>query len=222
MRVRHYVLLFAVLFAFSDARSWSPSDTPDAPVRQPTPGCGALGSRPGALGPLDYRTTPQRTIDFVEIRHFTRAVETLKHGERSGDVPSDIEFMLGVFPNHPRALRSAAAVIRRNGGKVPNGLVYGIHCWFDRAIAFRPDDADVRIVYAYELLRDRKEAEAREQALESEPFASSARVQYNLGLVFFELKDFERSLLYAKKAYEAGFDLPGLRNKLQQAGQWRE
>lgn len=215
-------LFVAILIPSSETWSQSPSRAADLPAGQPTPNCGTLTSRPGQLGPLDYRATPPDTIEFVEVRHFTRAVETLQHGEKGGDVPSDIAYTLNVFPNHPRALRSVAALVRKNRGVTPPRLGYSTVCWFDRAIAFRPDDPDVRIVYAFELIRDRQEGAAREHALAAEPFVNNARVQYNLGLVFFELKDFERAMQYAKKSYESGFDLPGLRNKLQQAGQWRE
>lgn len=215
-------LLLASIISTNAWSQWSPTDPPQAAARQPAPSCGKIEPRDAALGPLDYRTTPQRTIDFVEVRHFTSAVEQLKHGEKGGDVASDISYTLTVFPNHPRALRSAAALVRRNGGVKPPGLDYGVDCWFERALAFRPDDPDVRIVIAFELIRNRREPEAREHALAAEPLVNDPRRQYNLGLLFFALKDFERSRQYAKKAYSDGFNLPGLRNKLQQAGQWRD
>jgi len=33
-------------------------------------------------------------------------------------------------------------------------------------------------------------------------------------------KDYELAIIYAKKAYELGFPLPGLRNKLMKIGKW--
>jgi hypothetical protein len=225
MIVRAAVLV-AMLIACNSASAWSPTDSPQAPARQPVAGCGLIESRDGSLGPLDYRTTPQRTIEFVEVRHFTSAVEMLQSGEKGGHgvggAASDISYMLGVFPNHPRALKAAAELVRRNRGVKPPALSYSLDCLFDRAIAFRPDDADVRIIIASELARDRKEAEARQHALAAEPLVNNARLQYNLGLVFLSLRDYERATKYAKLAYEGGFNLPGLRTKLQQAGQWRD
>ena len=49
-----------------------------------------------------------------------------------------------------------------------------------------------------------------------------ANVAYNLGLIYVDLKDYENAREYAKRAYDGGFPLPGLRQKLVQAGQWRE
>ena len=48
-----------------------------------------------------------------------------------------------------------------------------------------------------------------------------ANVQYNLGLVYFELKDYENSLKHAKIAYDLGFPLKGLREKLESVHEWR-
>jgi hypothetical protein len=42
-----------------------------------------------------------------------------------------------------------------------------------------------------------------------------------MGLLLTEKRDFERARIYAKKAYEGGLQLPGLRDKLAKQGQWR-
>jgi Tfp pilus assembly protein PilF len=47
-----------------------------------------------------------------------------------------------------------------------------------------------------------------------------AVVNYNLGLLFAERKDYAQALPLAEKAYSLGFPLPGLKNKLVAAGQW--
>jgi len=41
-----------------------------------------------------------------------------------------------------------------------------------------------------------------------------------MGLVFYDAKQFENARKYAKKAYSAGVSLPGLKRKLDKAGQW--
>ena len=43
---------------------------------------------------------------------------------------------------------------------------------------------------------------------------------YNLGLLYFDKKNFAKSKEHAKIAYDQGFPLPGLKNKLTKAGQW--
>lgn len=193
-----------------------------APVNEPSAGCGNFVYGQTALGPLDYRTTPQNEIDFVEMRHFPEHVERLVRGEK-GTIAGDIAYTLRVFPNHPRALRSAAELTRRNGGSMPQDMHYSIACWFDRAIAYRPDDAQVRVVYAFELVRAKKLAEAKPQVEMAEKLAKgNPTVHYNVGLLYFELKDYERSMANAKIAYESGFNLPGLKDKLTKAGQWKD
>jgi tetratricopeptide (TPR) repeat protein len=99
----------------------------------------------------------------------------------------------------------------------------GLECWFDRALAFRPDDPTVRILYADELLRQGKRGEAIQHLKVAEQNANqSATVHYNLGLLYLDLKDYDTSVEHARKAYELGAPLPGLKNLLAQAGKWRE
>jgi tetratricopeptide (TPR) repeat protein len=51
--------------------------------------------------------------------------------------------------------------------------------------------------------------------------SENGNVHYNLGLAYFTLKDYEKSLAHAQRAYALGFPLPGLRNKLEKAGKWQ-
>lgn len=46
----------------------------------------------------------------------------------------------------------------------------------------------------------------------------SAEINYFLGLVLFDLKDYATAREYARKAYSLGYPLPGLRDKLARAG----
>jgi tetratricopeptide (TPR) repeat protein len=48
----------------------------------------------------------------------------------------------------------------------------------------------------------------------------SAEVYYNLGLVSLELGEVDSAADYASRAYELGFPLPGLRNRLQKLGKF--
>jgi tetratricopeptide (TPR) repeat protein len=48
----------------------------------------------------------------------------------------------------------------------------------------------------------------------------SAEVQYNLGLINLEAGDVDAAVENAKRAYELGYPLPGLRNKLVKLGRW--
>jgi Flp pilus assembly protein TadD len=46
-------------------------------------------------------------------------------------------------------------------------------------------------------------------------------IKYNLGLVYFELRDYDQARVHARQAAELGFPLTGLRQKLEKSGQWR-
>jgi len=192
------------------------------PAQNPSLACGDFNYASGSIGPLDYRATPKDVIEFVETRHFTPDIERLVKG-RTGTLGAEIAYTLRAFPNHPRALKSAAALTRRNGGQMPRDMNFGITCWFDRAVAFRPDDIQVRILWAFELLKSKETVAARDQTQVAEKLAGGSPVaHYNVGLLYFELGDYEKALTNAKIAYDGGFNLPGLKDKLSKAGQWNQ
>jgi tetratricopeptide (TPR) repeat protein len=79
------------------------------------------------------------------------------------------------------------------------------------------------MIFAIYLNRIGKRTEAIDQLHQAQKLLpESANIHYNLGLIFRELGDFENSLAHAHKAYALGFQLPGLRNRLKQANEWRE
>ena len=97
-----------------------------------------------------------------------------------------------------------------------------MECYFERAVRFAPDDGQARALYADYLIKRRRTDEARDQLLSIEKIPpQQPQVLYNMGLAWFELKDYEKSLAYAKQAYAAGIQFPGLRDKLKRAGHWR-
>jgi len=50
----------------------------------------------------------------------------------------------------------------------------------------------------------------------------AAVVALNLGIVYLDLGDKDKALASAKKAYNLGAQLPGLRERLRKAGVWKE
>jgi uncharacterized protein (TIGR02996 family) len=194
----------------------------DPAVSEPTAGCGTFEYDREHVGPLDYRTISPKALKLIEDYHFSRRVEMLRQGQ-SSTIGGDLRYTLNAIPNHPRALRSTAEYFRRRGPDATVEMGYGLECWFDRAINYRPDDPTVRILYADELLKHGKRAEAAEQLQLAEQNAKqSSTVHYNLGLLYLDLKDYDRSVAHARKAYELGAPLPGLKNKLAEAGKWRD
>jgi tetratricopeptide (TPR) repeat protein len=232
MTVRSGLILMPMLFAlcaqavgeeqYEWGASYPSADSFHPPVKQPNPACGRFVRSPATLGPVDYRTVSPYTVVFVEVRHFTREVELLQRGKKA-TVAGDLHYMLFTFPNHPRALRSMSELLRRTKGIVPPELVYGFDCWFDRALAYRPDDVDVRVVYASELIKNGKLDLARQQAAEIEPLlGDNPRFSYNLGLIYYDLQEYERAQALAKKAYSLGVAFPGLKDKLARIGKWSD
>jgi len=193
-----------------------------ASLGQPSADVDACGSLENAFGPFDYRKIGAKELQMVENFHFTPGVETLQHGA-TGTIGQDIDYALRAIPNHPRALLAMVRLAQRENTPKPNGSRYPVVCWFDRAVRMAPDDALVRALYGSYLADrgDRSEALAQLEVA-SESGAEDVNVQYNLGLAYFKLKEFDLSLEHAHKAYAEGFPLPGLRNKLSAAGKWRE
>jgi Flp pilus assembly protein TadD len=79
------------------------------------------------------------------------------------------------------------------------------------------------MIYGNYLLKAGQADKATEQlkeAINLQP--EDPNVNYNLGLLYVQKKDYEQAKIYAKKAYELGFPLPGLKNKLMEAGKWED
>lgn len=183
------------------------------------PYCGDLKN---AYGPFDYRRRGELTtnINLVESAHFTPDVEKLIAGN-SGTIGGDLDYTLRAFPNHARALSSMARFALQSKSTKVGGLKWTFECYFDRAIRFQPDDPAPRTIYGAYLLRKGRTNEALEQLSEAVALApDDPTANYNLGLGYFEKKDYEQAKLYAKKAYALGFPLQGLKTKLTNVKKW--
>lgn len=81
----------------------------------------------------------------------------------------------------------------------PRGAHYTVDCYFDHAIRFAPNDGEVKVVYGVYLARTNRKREAvaaLEDALKFEHDKSNA--YYNLGLVYFDLKNYPEALKAAR------------------------
>lgn len=184
--------------------------------------CGSLDN---AYGPYDYRTATREQKRLVEGAHFTGSVETLQKGKSTSHIAGDIDYTLRAFPNHPRALLSMTRLSELSGMNQPQGARYTTECYYDRALRFRPDDATVRALYAHFLIDRNRYKEARKQLELATDVATDEvdpQVSYNIGLAYFKLKDYDKSLQYAQDAYRSGVPFAALKEKLQAVGKWRE
>jgi tetratricopeptide (TPR) repeat protein len=185
---------------------------------QAEPRCGDLVN---AIGPWDYQTASKEQRELIERFHFHQSTETLT-GESVVGIAGDLSYTLHAFPNHPRALMAMAELALKEKRSTPKGSQYSVECWFDRAMRFRPQDGQVRLVYGIALLKTGQVQDAIERLKEAQQMLpNDGNVFYNLGLAYFEAKDYDKSAEYARKAYDAGFPLPGLRNMLQRVGKWQ-
>lgn len=189
-----------------------------APAVYAQEGCGSLENH---FGPYDYRTAPADRRKIVEDYHFTPQVEHLRTGQSGANIAKDLTYTLRAFPNHPRALNAMANLARREGTIKPNGSAFTLECWFKRALAFAPNDPNVLGVYGVQLMRDDKPKEALKQLHKAEQAGPNGNLYYNIGLAYFELKEYNKARGYARKAYDSGFNLPGLKEKLQRVGHWK-
>jgi len=182
--------------------------------------CGPLANH---FGPIDYRIASAATRNLVEQVHFTSKVESLAGGNTSITAGGDMNYTLRVFPNHHRALMAVIKLGEKEKTNKPRDMDYSVSCWFNRAERFRPDDGMVKAIHGIYLIRSGKPGEAikkLEEAIESG--GDNPNIFYNLGLAYCDLKLYDKALENAHRAYAAGFPLPGLRNRLKQAGKWQE
>lgn len=187
------------------------------------PHCGEL-KQVGVYGPFDYTNAEHKreNLPLVEAHHFTSDVEKLIRGN-TGTIGADLNYTLMTFPNHHRALAAMEKLAMRDKKVKPVGARYSIDCYFDRAMRFKPTDNTVRVLYSNHLLKVGKPDQALKQledALEIEP--EDPTINYNLGLLYMQRKEYEKARMHAKKAYDQEFPLPGLKNKLIAVGKWGE
>jgi tetratricopeptide (TPR) repeat protein len=169
----------------------------------------------------DYTNADDRQgLAIVEKFHFTPSIERLIPGE-SALLGGDIDYTLRHFPNHHRALAAMAKLGLRDKTAKPSGTTYSIVCYFDRAIGFKPNDAKVRMIYGSYLMAIQQFDQAMEQLQEAARLSpDNPAINYNLGLMYLKKNDYAQARVYAQKAYDLGFPLPGLKDKLRAAGQW--
>ena len=170
-------------------------------------GCGNLDN---AYGPYDY-TSPiahKEMLPIVEKHHLTPNVLNLEQGE-TGSIMTDLDYTLRAFPNHHVALYTLGRYALREGYKF-NPKYYTVDCYFKRAMAFKPDDGYVYMIYGLYLQKsgDYKKA-LKEYTVALKLLPENAELYYNMGLLYNEAEK------YANKAYELGYPLPGLRDILK-------
>ncbi len=196
--------------------------------------CGSLGN---SFGPYDYRSdhyvpapgdqeSHQIKRGLVDGAHFTRRVELLLGAQSGGQIGppgADLDYTLRAFPNHHRALMAVMKYGEKQKSQKPEGLRYDVECYFERAVRFQPDDAIARMLYATFLTKNNRVPEAIAQLEISTVVAKdNAFTHYNIGLVYFDMKNYGKALSQAYRAQALGFERTELRELLKGVKQWQE
>lgn len=189
-------------------------------------GCGSIRGghdyRPDRFKPSSTSPTYRSLLDVVQKHHFTPEVENLIRAQ-SGYIAGDLSYTLNAFPNHHRALMAMVALGEKEKTNKPAHSDYSVECWFQRAIAWAPDDNIVRMIFARYLAKKNRANEAERQlGVAASQAGDNAFTHNNIGLIYFDMKDYEKALFHAHKAYELGLGVPTLRDQLKSIGKWSE
>jgi len=175
-------------------------------------------------GRRDFRTLDATDEGRGDLRvfeqfHLSKAQKNLAEGRPQYAV-KDLDFVLRRVPNHERALRLLLELSKvekaRSGTRT-------LGCYFVWARDFVTNDVTVLSYGGYYFWKSNKTELAIEwwdAALAIDPDAPE--VNYNLGLAYFSMHEYSKARTHAWSAYEAGYPLSGLRQKLRDAGEWRE
>lgn len=199
---------------------------------QQVPGCGSLEA---SFGPFDYRPdkyvyettygSHKARVNIVERAHFTIETEMLV-SRKSGLVVApgaDLSYTLKVFPNHHRALLTLIALSEKEKVDKPRDSIYTVDCWFRRALTWTPDDNVVKMIFSTYLLKTNRRKEAEEQLeIAARQAGENVFTHNNLGLVYYDMKMYDKALFHAHKTYELGMTIQTLKEQLQGAGKWVE
>ena len=174
-----------------------------------------------AYGPWDYTNPGHRRekLPVVTAYHFTKEIESLEKG-KTASIEMDIDYTLKTFPNHHRALYAMMRQQIKNPR--PDIAQYApVECYFQRAMAFKPDDYRVMQLYANYLVKKDKPKIAidiykRALSIDKAP----VDINYALGLLYCDLKEFDKAVEQAKIIYGAGFKKTKLARQLKEANRW--
>lgn len=227
-------LFFVFVFADGASAALNQGSYPDWATRWPAEELYETDCRPlwipNKYGPFDYRRAGPDDRALVEGAHFSLEYEAYLKGQKKSsrkmiELPpaAGFGYTLWAFPNHPRALAAMEDMgFRYKTENLPSSLLR-IHCFFQRAVRFAPDDALVRALYGYYYARRGKVAEANAQLEKIESLDEETMSVYvYASFAYFELREYDKSVEAAKHAYQLGYPLPGLRNRLMRAGKWKE
>lgn len=164
----------------------------------------------------DRSSYDEALLKNVEWKHLGKGLERMREGLYPRAF-HDARFILNHFPNHPDGLIFLSRL----------SLLTGEHEWaddyFPRALQLYPDHGQTHAIYAtYLYKRDMldKAIEHYNRAIDlghNKPY-----VNYNLGLAYFDTGKYKEARIHANQAYNNGYPLSGLKDKLRSVDEWRD
>ena len=175
------------------------------------------------MTPTDFRlrnSTRKLKFKFEDGKrnHLDPAISRMDNGQYNLYVLSDLEFLLRRWPNHHLALQ---ALVRFEAGGGRPSPQRPTTCYFELAQRFAPDDVNILILRGIYFHGKGEYGMAEAAWLGALQInAGSPDAHYSLGLLYFNTGRTDDALEHAIAAYDAGYPLPGLKNKLVKAGKW--
>jgi tetratricopeptide (TPR) repeat protein len=159
----------------------------------------------------------KRTLTNVEQFHMAPARVGISN-KQYGSALADLEFVLDYFSNHPQALVALSELCQAWRSPQCDRTAA---LRFQTAIERNPEVAQSHVVQALHFHRNAKVEEAvksYKRAIELAP--DSLNAHYNIGLAYFDLKQYDLANLHAQKSYALGVTLTALRTRLEKVGKW--
>lgn len=162
-----------------------------------------------------YLPAPDRLLENVEKYHLQLGIDKFKKGQFEY-AWSEFAFMLHYFPNHPQALQLVGDLAVQMEDE--NRAIQ----YFERAIKLYPQEAPTHALYGvflHKIGQIESAIQRYQKAISID--AKPAEYHYNLGLAYFSQGAYEQSYTCAQNAYQRGYPLPALKDKLLAKGIWK-
>ncbi|MBC3765768.1 tetratricopeptide repeat protein [Neptunicella marina] len=198
--------------------------------------CRKISYGANQYGPIDYFDSAnyalgaggrekENNVTIVTNYHFTPDIKNLIKGRTSHHLSKDLDYTLRAIPNNVVALDTASRFQKKRQDSVTYAkdqkpLPYFVDCYFKRAIdIFGPKQPQLWMVWAIHKHRNGLYQDAlKYYQLAVTNGLKSAELDYNMGLTYFKLGSYEEARVKAKSAYQQGYQLPGLKILLEDAG----
>jgi tetratricopeptide (TPR) repeat protein len=189
-----------------------------------TQGQSLLNHGGAGFGPYNYLLKKdQKKFNTVISNHFSSNVQRLIRGQTT-TIEGDLDFTLRGLPNYPPALYAmnryyyrlkSTNVINSYSGFAQKNNFYTPDCYYKRALHFDNDNDSVNTLYAMYLHQHKRYEQSEQYYLKAKRIApENPEIDYNLGLLYADMKKWDQVKVYAKNAYDKNYPLQGLKNKL--------